>query len=111
MLGIAGKLLREARAAAAAGTGPAVDRDTESQIVIRAVRVTTMPKLTFADVRRFTDLLNDVYPGVKVSDVSDPELEAAIRQVLADKHYEDVAAQVEKVGTNRSCSPHHYTSN
>ena len=97
VLGIAGKLLREARTAATVGTGPAVDAATESQIVIRAVRVTTLPKLTFSDGRRFTDLLNDVYPGVKVSDVSDAELEGAIRKVLADKHYEDVPSQVEKV--------------
>jgi dynein heavy chain 2 len=97
VLGIAGKLLRDARAEAAAAAGPAVDAATESQIVIRAVRVTTLPKLTFADGRKFAELLNDVYPGVKVSDVSDAELEAAIREVLADKNYEDVPSQVEKV--------------
>ena len=91
VLGIAGKLLRDARAAGE------VDVATEAQIVIRATRVTTLPKLTFADGRRFADLLNDVYPGVKVTDVTDAELEAAIREVLAEKHYEDVASQVEKV--------------
>ena len=91
VLGIAGKLLRDARAA---GT---VDVATEAQLVIRATRVTTLPKLTFADGRRFADLLNDVYPGVKVSDVSDAELETAIKEVLSEKHYEDVASQVEKV--------------
>ena len=91
VLGIAGKLLRDARAA---GT---VDVATEAQLVIRATRVTTLPKLTFADGRRFADLLNDVYPGVKVSDVSDAELETAIKEVLSEKHYEDVSSQVEKV--------------
>ena len=91
VLGIAGKLLRDARAAGE------VDMATEAQIVIRATRVTTLPKLTFADGHRFADLLNDVYPGVKVTDVTDAELEAAIREVLAEKHYEDVSSQVEKV--------------
>ena len=92
VLGIAGKLLRDARA-----QGDAVDVATEAQLVIRATRVTTLPKLTFADGARFADLLNDVYPGVRVSDVSDAELEAAIKEVLAEKHYEDVSSQVEKV--------------
>ena len=97
VLGIAGKLLRDARTAAAAGAGPLVDATTEAQIVIRATRVTTLPKLTFADGRRFADLLNDVYPGVEVSDVSDAELEAAIQEVLEEKHYENVPSQIEKV--------------
>ena len=97
VLGIAGKLLRDARTAAAAGAGPLVDVTTEAQIVIRATRVTTLPKLTFADGRRFADLLNDVYPGVEVSDVSDAELEAAIQEVLEEKHYENVPSQIEKV--------------
>ena len=85
MLGIAGKLLRDARAAASTGVGPPVDAELESQLIIRAVRVTTLPKLTFTDGRRFAELLNDVYPGVKVTDVSDAELEGAIRLVLAEK--------------------------
>ena len=97
VLGIAGKLLRDARAAASTGVGPPVDAELESQLIIRAVRVTTLPKLTFTDGRRFAELLNDVYPGVKVTDVSDAELEGAIRLVLAEKHYEDVPSQVEKV--------------
>jgi dynein heavy chain 2 len=92
VLGIAGKLLRDAR-----GAGDAVDDAMEAQIVIRATRVTTLPKLTFADGSRFAELLNDVYPGVVVSDVSDATLEAAIREVLIDMHYEDVPSQVEKV--------------
>ena len=97
VLGIAGKLLRDARTAAAAGAGPRVDKTMEAQIVIRATRVTTLPKLTFADGRRFADLLNDVYPGVEVSDVSDAELEAAIQEILEEKHYENVPSQIEKV--------------
>ena len=92
VLGIAGKLLRDERA-----EGSAVDQSMEAQIVIRATRVTTLPKLTFADGARFADLLNDVYPGVEVTDVSDAELEAAIREVLLEKHYQDVPSQVEKV--------------
>ena len=92
VLGIAGKFLRDARA-----RSDVVDVATEAQLVIRATRVTTLPKLAFADGARFVDLLNDVFPGVEVSDVSDAELEAAIKETLAEKHYEDVPSQVEKV--------------
>ena len=46
------------------------------------------PETHFRGRSQFADLFNDVYPGVKVSDVSDAELETAIKEVLSEKHYE-----------------------
>ena len=53
----------------------------EKMFVIRAMRVSTLPKLTFDDVDRFNRLMLDVFPGAKMSDVTDDELGAAIKQV------------------------------
>jgi len=44
--------------AAAAG----VDYDTEVQLLVGALRVNTLSKLTYADSIRFNALINDVFP-------------------------------------------------
>lgn len=69
----------------------------EAQLIVRSLRVTTLPKLAFADTRRFVDLVADVFPGVSVSDVSDAELEAAIAATCREMKLEAVRAQVDKV--------------
>jgi len=61
VLGIAGKLLADAR-----GGGGGVDQAAETNFAIRAMRVSTLPKLTFDDSSRFSVLLSDVFPGVQV---------------------------------------------
>jgi dynein heavy chain 2 len=69
----------------------------EAQLIVRSLRVTTLPKLALADTRRFVDLVADVFPDVSVSDVSDAELEAAIGAVCREMKLESVSTQVEKV--------------
>jgi hypothetical protein len=69
----------------------------EAQLIVRSLRVTTLPKLAFADTRRFVDLVADVFPDVSVSDVSDAALEAAVRAVCREMKLESAPAQVEKV--------------
>ena len=38
----------------------------ETPFAIRAMRVSTLPKLTFDDSARFSVLMSDVFPGVQV---------------------------------------------
>lgn len=92
VLGIAGKLLSEARS-----TKAAVAKEGETDFCIRAMRVTTLPKLTFDDSSRFGVLLTDVFPGVAVSDVTDEALAAAVRTVLGKMRLELVTAQTDKM--------------
>lgn len=71
--------------------------EQEAQLIVRSLRVTTLPKLALADTRRFVDLVADVFPDVSVSDVSDAELEAGLGAVCREMKLESVSAQVEKV--------------
>eukprot|EP00899_Mesostigma_viride_P029629 jgi/Mesvir1/9851/Mv22388-RA.1 len=92
VLSIGGKLLHLEKAA-----GRALDESMEATLLIRALRVTTLPKLAFQDTQAFIDLVSDVFPSVKVSDVADARVEAAIREVLVGMGFEVVPEQVEKV--------------
>lgn len=59
----------------------------ETEILIKAVRINTLSKLTYVDSVRFLDLINDVFPGSISSDISGGELEIAIRQVMVEKPF------------------------
>ncbi len=40
-----------------------IDQNTEAKLVVQALRINTMSKLTFSDSMRFDALLRDVFPG------------------------------------------------
>ncbi|KAG5188873.1 dynein heavy chain, N-terminal region 2-domain-containing protein [Tribonema minus] len=65
--------------------GSEVSEAGERELLIKAVRVNTLSKLTYADTRLFLALIGDVFPGVTSADMSGGELEAAIREVMAAK--------------------------
>lgn len=47
----------------------AVDGSGEREILIKAVRVNTLSKLTYGDTRQFLALIGDVFPGAESSDI------------------------------------------
>ena len=91
VLGIAGKQLVGERGRAA------VTPEGERSILLQATRVSTLPKLTFDDVRRFDGLIHDIFPGVELSNFQYEELERAIKEVLQTRGCEVVPEQVEKM--------------
>jgi dynein heavy chain 2 len=93
VLGIAGRLLQERRAA----SGGALSPEEETDLVLQAVKVTTLPKLTYGDNKRFLSLLADVFPGAAHSNTNDPAVEDAIRKAMEEMQLEPLPAQVEKV--------------
>ncbi|CAM9326693.1 unnamed protein product, partial [Choristocarpus tenellus] len=60
---------------------------SERELLIKAVRVNTLSKLTYADTRLFLALIGDVFPGVDSSDISGGELEKSIREVMPAKPF------------------------
>ena len=79
--------------------GTEITPEVESEILIKAIRVNTLSKLTYTDTGKFLALVGDVFPGMKSSDVSGGELEAAIIEVMKEKPFlllED-AAQIKKM--------------
>lgn len=80
-------------------TGETITAEKEYEILIKAVRVNTLSKLTFADTGKFLALIGDVFPGVESSDIHGGDLEVAIREVMTEKPFflvED-AAQIKKM--------------
>ncbi|XP_053561557.1 cytoplasmic dynein 2 heavy chain 1 [Bombina bombina] len=68
----------------------------ESHIVVQALRLNTMSKLTFADCSRCDALIKDVFPGVDFKDVEYMELNAALEQVFEEANLEMIPSQIKK---------------
>ena len=71
-----------------------VDSGVEYRIVVQALRLNTLSKLTFADSKRFDSLVKDVFPGVPFRDVEYVELEAALREACIEQNLVVIDAQV-----------------
>ncbi|XP_056467776.1 cytoplasmic dynein 2 heavy chain 1 isoform X1 [Gadus chalcogrammus] len=72
------------------------DQLQESGLVVQALRLNTMSKLTFADSFRFDALVKDVFPGVSFTDVEDQILTRALEQAYSEARLELIPSQVKK---------------
>ncbi|NXK72907.1 DYHC2 protein, partial [Amazona guildingii] len=68
----------------------------ESHMVVQALRLNTMSKLTFADCSRFDALVKDVFPGIEFKDVEYAELTIALQQVFEEANLEIISTQIKK---------------
>uniref|UniRef100_A0A3Q2VKF8 Cytoplasmic dynein 2 heavy chain 1 n=1 Tax=Haplochromis burtoni TaxID=8153 RepID=A0A3Q2VKF8_HAPBU len=68
----------------------------ESSLVVQALRLNTMSKLTFADCSRFDALVRDVFSGVDFTDVEDQILTHALEQVYKEAQLELIPSQLKK---------------
>ncbi|KAJ8280434.1 hypothetical protein GJAV_G00054510 [Gymnothorax javanicus] len=71
-------------------------RVQESHIVVQALRLNTMSKLTFADSSRFDALVRDVFPRVDFRDVEYEALSAALEAVFEEAKLEIIPSQIKK---------------
>ena len=69
----------------------------EAILLIKAVKINTMSKLTFADAQRFQDLCVDLFPGVTVKDMEYAELEIHIREAMEEMQLKDIDTQIAKM--------------
>ncbi|XP_069495113.1 cytoplasmic dynein 2 heavy chain 1 isoform X2 [Ambystoma mexicanum] len=72
------------------------NESNESHMVVQALRLNTMSKLTFADCFRFDALIKDVFAGINFKDVEDVELSEALQQVFEDEKLEIIPSQIKK---------------
>ncbi len=63
-----------------------VDGQTEANLVVQALRINTLSKLTFSDSIRFDALLKDVFQNVKFKDIEYDSLAKAIREVCVESN-------------------------
>ncbi|XP_041850617.1 cytoplasmic dynein 2 heavy chain 1 [Melanotaenia boesemani] len=68
----------------------------ESSLVVQALRLNTMSKLTFADSSRFDALVRDVFSGINFTDVEDQILMHALEQVYKEAQLELIPSQLKK---------------
>ncbi|KAF1521633.1 Cytoplasmic dynein 2 heavy chain 1, partial [Eudyptes sclateri] len=68
----------------------------ESHMVVQALRLNTMSKLTFADCARFDALVKDVFPGIDFKDVEYAELTTALQKVFEEANLEIISTQIKK---------------
>jgi dynein heavy chain 2 len=92
ILTLAGRLLQETKAQS---DQPLTDVE-ETVLLIKAVRMNTTSKLTFADARRFQDLCTDLFPGVDVKNIEYKELEEVIRETIKEMRLSEIES---------SCAP------
>lgn len=50
----------------------------ESQILIKALRINTISKLTFNDMLKFNVLVQDVFPGIDIKDIIYEKISKAV---------------------------------
>ncbi|KAJ3215292.1 Cytoplasmic dynein 2 heavy chain 1 [Dinochytrium kinnereticum] len=90
VLSLAGQLLQTEKKA-----GQVVAK-REATIVVKALRVNTLSKLTYADSLRFNALMKDIFPDITPEDISYEELGKAITEVTKELQLEVADAQTEK---------------
>ena len=75
----------------------------EYHLVVQAIRLNTLPKLTFADSKRFDALIRDIIPDVPFTDVQYPSLESALRDAFKDSNLVVMETQVKAVDRSGCC--------
>ncbi|OMJ92391.1 hypothetical protein SteCoe_4833 [Stentor coeruleus] len=91
-LTIGGQIIQSERAFT-----PSMTPAREAIILIKAIRINTLPKLTYADLQKFSPLVNDIFIGSTVEDIRYDDLEQAIRKTLEEQKLEYSENQVSKI--------------
>ena len=63
--------------------------------MVQALRLNTLSKLTFADGKRFDNLVRDVFPGVSIQEVEQGQMDAALRESCKDLNLMVIESQVQ----------------
>lgn len=77
--------------------GEKISEQKESELLIKAIRVNTMSKLTFGDAKKFESLMANIFMGIKVDDVKYEELTKSIKETLGEMNLAYVDRQVNKI--------------
>jgi hypothetical protein len=98
VLGFGGKLIKQSRQ-----NGKTITREMEAEFLVQSLRMNTLSKLAFEDVKRFNGLVGDVFQGVGTPEFIHKELEEAIEAVMAEKKLKVSKHQVRDAPLFRAC--------
>ncbi|XP_052794024.1 cytoplasmic dynein 2 heavy chain 1-like isoform X3 [Mya arenaria] len=73
-----------------------IDAGLEAKLVVQALRINTISKLTFSDSIRFDALVRDVFPGIEFKDIEYETLAEAIRNVCKETNLVINELQIKK---------------
>ncbi len=59
-----------------------VNESAESEILIKALRINTISKLTFSDMLKFNILVEDVFPGINIKDIIYEKISNSVKEVF-----------------------------
>ena len=90
----AGALLLPLLANESSKQSGSVDAKAESCLIVQALRLNTLSKLTFPDARLFDTLVRDVFPGIPFRDVENEKLEASLKEACQEGNLAVIDAQV-----------------
>ena len=88
------KLSKNASGDEAGGGKQKLTASRESEIVVQALRLNTLSKLTFSDSLRFDSLVKDVFTGVTFGDEGYVELKTALQESCVELGYNENPNQV-----------------
>ena len=71
--------------------------EDEVEILIKAIRINVLSKLTFNDAINFNLIIEDVFPGIKINDITYEDLNAALLQTYKENNFEIIDSQFNKV--------------
>ncbi len=71
-----------------------VSHTKEIELLVQALRLNTLSKLTFADSKRFDALICDVFTGVEFKSVEQETLVEALKYATEEMNLETVNSQV-----------------
>ena len=80
-----------------ANPGKRPSETEESEFMVQSLRINTISKLNFDDARLFNGLINDIFPGIAVREISYAELEAAITSAVQSLGLQLIESQKQKV--------------
>ena len=63
-----------------------IDENMECTLVVQALRINTLSKLTFSDSVTFDNLVLDVFPGIKFKDIEFEIVADAFREVCTEQN-------------------------
>lgn len=94
-----GNMLRMAKREGSGGEGgeaAVMDKAREAVIIVQALRLNTLSKLTFTDCIRFDALIKDVFADVEFNNAGYGQLKEAIRESCTELGYDVNENQVKK---------------
>ena len=77
--------------------GKKLTYEDESLILIKAIRVNTISKMTYEDAIKYESLQADMFPGIKSADIDYEQLSEAVAATIKTQNLQHIDKQIMKI--------------